>query len=441
MRIEMPTEQVLSQRPGILTGGKRRRVNGGICSPSRCCSCWRAFVPQCMRLHGHRAFFLPGLLLAAAFSGFGQTAAQVTPAPQTPAPAAAQAPPAAVPSPQEPEVQPPLSVDHDPIVSPDAPDNAAVSPGQPSTHEEVERQHGVYTLTRNVDEVVLNCTVVDQDGHLVKDLDQSDFHVFEDNVLQNIVSFSHSDVPVSLGIIVDNSGSMRDKRAAVNTAALDLVRASNPGDEAFIVNFSDEAFLDQDFTSDINKLREGLSHIESRGGTALYDAIVASADQLAHGARRPKQVLLVITDGEDNASTLNLEQTIRRIQDLQGPVVYSIGLLFGDEDRGSEAHRARRALQLLSDETGGLAFFPHSLADVDPIAAEMAQDIRNQYTIGYKSTRPFSEGGYRTVHVEARAPHHGKLFVRTKTGYYPRPETSGPRKTRVAETDNAPSVQ
>ena len=174
---------------------------------------------------------------------------------------------------------------------------------------ESKREHGVYTLTRNVDEVVLNCTVVDNDGHLVQDLQQGDFHVFEDNAPQNIVAFSHSDVPVSLGILVDNSGSMRDKRAAVNTAALDLVRASNPEDEAFIVNFSDEAFLDQDFTSDINKLREGLSHIESRGGTALYDAVVASADQLAHGARRPKQVLLIITDGEDNASTLNLEQT------------------------------------------------------------------------------------------------------------------------------------
>jgi len=383
--------------------------------------------------------------LAAAFFLFpapparAQAAAPAAPAPTTPAPAA-QSVPAAVPSPTLPETQPPLDVDHDPILSPDAADNAAVSPGHPGvTNEEAKRgATGVYTLTRDVDEVLLPCTVVDQDGHLVMDLQQSDFHVFEDNTPQTIVAFTHSDVPVSLGILVDNSGSMRDKRAAVNTAALDLVRASNPQDEAFIVNFSDEAFLDQDFTSDINKLRQGLSHIESRGGTALYDAVVASADQLSHGAQRSKQVLLIITDGEDNASTLNLEQTIRRVQDLGGPVIYSIGLLFGDDDRGQEAHRARRALQLLSDETGGLAFFPHSLADVDTIAAEVAKDIRNQYTIGYHSSKPASLGGYRTVRVEARAAHHGKLYVRTRTGYYPTLQTRSPHKTSVAESTSKP---
>jgi Ca-activated chloride channel homolog len=390
--------------------------------------------------------WLASFWLAASLTLFGQNPVQArsaTPQAQTPA---APATPAAVPSPQQPETQPPLDVDHDPIVSPDATDNAAVSPSQPnpgaSTNEEIKRQQGVYTLTRDVDEVILPCTVVDQDGHLVMDLTRNDFHVFEDNTLQNIVAFSHSDVPVSIGILVDNSGSMRDKRAAVNTTALDLVRASNPSDEAFIVNFSDEAFLDQDFTSDIGKLREGLAHIESRGGTALYDAIVASADQLSQGAKRSKQVLLVITDGEDNASTLNLEQTVRRVQDLGGPVIYSIGLLFGDEDRGQEAHRARRALQLLADETGGLAFFPKSLADVDPIAAEVARDIRNQYTIGYHSSKPASLGGYRTIHVDAHSgSHKGKLFVRTRTGYYPRPQGTPHRQSVAAETDHAATPQ
>jgi Ca-activated chloride channel homolog len=399
-------------------------------------------VPDSMRLCGNPRLLLCFLLTAAPLSLAAQAPATVpaSPAPQTAPPSAAQSAPANVPSPRQPETQPPLDVDHDPIVSPDAADDAAVSPTHPNApNQEIKRNQGVYTLTRDVDEVILPCTVVDQDGHLVQDLAQGDFHVFEDNTLQNIVSFTHSDVPVSLGILIDNSGSMRDKRAAVNTAALDLVRASNPEDEAFIVNFSDEAFLDQDFTSDINKLREGLSHIESRGGTALYDAVVASADQLSHGARRSKQVLLIITDGEDNASTLNLEQTVRRVQDLSGPVVYSIGLLFGDEDKGQEAHRARRALQLLSDETGGLAFFPHSLADVDSIAAEVAKDIRNQYTIGYHSSKAASLGGYRTVRVEAHAAHHGKLFVRTRTGYYPRPQTGTPHKTSVAET--APAHQ
>jgi Ca-activated chloride channel homolog len=350
------------------------------------------------------------------------------------APAPAQnPPPSAQTSPQQPESQPPLDVDRDPIVSPDAADNEPVSPGHPNGGQVAEREHGVYTLRRNVDEVVLNCTVVDSDNHLVQDLTRDDFHVFEDNVPQTIVSFQHSDIPVSMGILIDNSGSMRDKREAVNEAALDLVRASNPSDEAFIVNFSDEAFLDQDFTSDINKLRDGLAHIESRGGTALYDAVVASADQLSQGARRPKQVLLIITDGEDNASTLDLEQTIRRIQDLQGPVVYSIGLLFGDDAHGAEGRRAKRALTLLSQETGGIAFFPHALQDVDAIAAEVARDIRNQYTIGYHSTKPMSQGGFRAIRVDAKAPGHGRLNVRTKSGYYPKAEGAAQQKAAVAQ--------
>ena len=144
----------------------------------------------------------------------------------------------------------------------------------------------------------------------------------------------------------------------MNKSALDLIEASNPQDEAFVVNFSDEAFIDQDFTSSVNKLRDGLSHIDSRGGTALYDAVVASADKLVADAKRPKQVIVLITDGEDNASTLNLEQTIRRVQDLSGPVIYSIGLLFGDEMSRAEVRHARRALEMLSTETGGHCVFP-----------------------------------------------------------------------------------
>src|SRR5579883_2533392 len=332
--------------------------------------------------------------------------------------------------------QPPLNVDRDPVVSPDAADNQPISPtvsGKNAQSSETLQhgQHGGFTFRRDVDEVVLNAAVLDDHGHLVNDLTKDDFHVFEDGVQQTISSFQHQDIPVSMGIIIDNSGSMRDKRAAVNAAALDLVKASNRDDEAFVVNFSDEAFIDQDFTSDIGKLREGLAHIDSKGGTALYDAVVASADQLAKNAKRPKQALLIITDGEDNASTFNLEQTIRRVQDLQGPVVYSIGLLFGDEGGGRESRRAKRALKLLSDETGGIPFFPKSLADVDSIAAEVARDIRNQYTIGYHSTKPPSEGGYRVVRVEVRAPGHGKLFARTRSGYYPKPVASEPKSAQA----------
>jgi Ca-activated chloride channel homolog len=307
---------------------------------------------------------------------------------------------------------PSLTVDRDPVRSPDT-EKPTTATGQPLTKE----GEG-YVLRTNVEEVVLNATVL-AGTQLVENLQKDNFQVFEDGVKQNIVSFQHTDLPVSIALVVDNSGSMSKKRPAVNKSALDLVEASNPEDEAFVVNFSDEAYIDQDFTSNVNKLREGLSHIESRGGTALYDAVVASADKLVADAKRPKQVLVIITDGEDNASTLTLDQTIRRVQELSGPVIYSIGLLFGDEMSHAEVRHARRALELLSNETGGIAFFPKSVEQVDEVAAEVARDIRSQYTIGYHSTKPTTEPGFRRVQVTAEGPGMGKLTVRTRTGYFP----------------------
>jgi len=171
--------------------------------------------------------------------------------------------------------------------------------------------------------------------------------------------------------------------------------------------------LDQDFTSNIKKLQEGLEKIDSRGGTALYDAIVASASHLEKNGKLDKRVILVVTDGEDNASRESLEQAIRRLDVDNGPTVYAIGLL-GDEHQ----KRARRALQAMAERTGGEAFFPKDLREVDSITKEVAHDIRNQYTIGYKPDLGKNGGGYRTVHVEAKAPGHGKLQVRTRTGYY-----------------------
>jgi len=312
---------------------------------------------------------------------------------------------------QQPSVttgNPALTVDRDPVRSPDA---------ESLPMPEVVRQDSGYVLHTDVEEVVLNATVL-EGNKLVLDLKKENFQVFEDGVRQSIISFQHADLPVSIALVVDNSGSMSKKRPSVNKAAVDLVTASNPGDEAFVVNFSDEAFIDQDFTSNTSKLRDGLSHLESRGGTALYDAVTASADKLATDAKHPKQVLILITDGEDNASTMSLDQTIHRVQQLGGPVIYSIGLLFGDDMTRGESKHARRALEMLSTETGGMAFFPKSIEQIDEIAAEVARDIRNQYMVGYHSTKPSSDPGFRKVSLQATDGHR-KLNVRTRTGYFP----------------------
>jgi VWFA-related protein len=210
----------------------------------------------------------------------------------------------------------------------------------------------------------------------------------------------------------------------VDKASLDFVKLSNPEDEEFLVDFSWEAFIDQDFTNNIDKLQQGLGYIKSSGGTAIYDALVASADYLAKNAKHPKQVLLVITDGEDNASSATLEQTIRRIQDLDGPVIYCVGLLFGDDTDKRESRHARRVLETLAEQTGGAAYFPKSVNQVDEIAAEVAKDIRTQYTISYHSTKSPLLGGYREIHVEAKGKTFGRLSVRTRTGYFPKVATS-----------------
>jgi Ca-activated chloride channel family protein len=260
---------------------------------------------------------------------------------------------------------------------------------------------GNFTLRRDVEEVILNATVADSHGRRIEGLQKENFRVTEDGAVQTIADFEHQDLPISLAILVDNSGSMGAKRQAVNAAAVDLVNASNPEDETVIVNFADEAFQDTDLTSSVSKLRDGLSRIGSRGATALYDAVIVSADYLKEAASRPNQVILIITDGQDNASGNTLEETVRRIQELQGPIVYSIGLLFDDTGGGSEVRNAKHALIRLSDETGGTAYFPKKLAQVDEVAKEVAADIRSQYTIGYHSPKPASQGGYRAVHVDA----------------------------------------
>ena len=312
--------------------------------------------------------------------------------------------------PPSPTQAPSLTVDRDPVRSPE---------GDAAPSVVIRKEGEGYVLHTDVEEVELNCSVLDG-NRMVPDLKKENFTVLEDGVKQTLISFQHTDLPVSIALVVDNSGSMSQKRPSVNKSALDLIAASNPQDEAFVVNFSDEAIIDQDFTSNVNLLREGLSHIESRGATALYDAVVASADELVADGKHPKQVLILITDGEDNASTgYNLEQTIQRVRNLSGPVIYTIGLLFGDEMSHEDAKHARKALETLSTETGGMAFFPKNIEQIDQIAAEVARDIRNQYTLGYHSTKPTTDQSFRRVEVLAEAKGMGKLTVRTRTGYFP----------------------
>ncbi len=340
----------------------------------------------------------------------GSAASQpAAPAPGPPA----QTPPANAPAQSSEQEPAPLSQ------APNQPgDTVQVPQGQAP---EVQ-QGDVYVFKKEVDEVTLHATVVDDHNRLITNLAKDDFTVFEDGKAQRITSFRNEDIPVAMGIVIDNSGSMREKRPAVNAAAVNLVQSSNPQDQVFVVNFNEEYFLDQDYTAQVPKLKNALERIESRGGTALYDAVVASGDHLKKSGALEKKVLLVVTDGEDNASRETLEQALRRLEEKNGPTIYTIGLL-GEE----HAKRARRALRAMAEDTGGVAFFPTDLTQVQAITSQIAHDIRNQYTIGYKPSTPQSAGGYRTVKVEARAHGYKNLQVRTRSGYY-----AGQRPTAVA---------
>ncbi|MCU1272773.1 MAG: hypothetical protein JWO48_204 [Bryobacterales bacterium] len=277
---------------------------------------------------------------------------------------------------------------------------------QPATSEE-------FTFRSDTRLVDLPATVVDKEGHLVLNLPKSAFTVYENGVKQHITMFRHEDVPVSLGLVIDNSASMHDKRAKVASAAVALVAASNPQDEVFIMNFNDEATLEKDYTNDIKTLEEALKTINSKGGTAMRDALRMGVEHLKHGGKKEKKIVLVVTDGEDNASVETLDHLIKEGQQT-GVIIYGIGLLSDDEPR--EAEHAKRALDALTFATGGQVWYPKELSEVDGIAREVAHEIRNQYILGYTPSNQALDGSFRKIRVAVNAP--GDPIARTRTGYY-----------------------
>lgn len=294
-------------------------------------------------------------------------------------------------------------------------------PAKPPAAPEPRRRSD-YKIGVEVNLVVLHATVLDKKGKIVNNLEKNDFRVTEDGVPQKLAVFSHADIPVTMGIVIDDSGSMRSKRAAVNEAALTFVKTSNPQDQAFVVNFNDVYYLDTpgEFASNIEELKAALDKIDSRGGTALYDAVHASLDHLRLG-NRDKKVLLVITDGEDNASRYSFPELLKYAQQSNA-VIYTIGLL-GEEEPGGlfkkGPKKAGKILKDLAEATGGQAYFPKDLGEVGSTCEEIAHDIRNQYTLAYYPTNMKKDGSFRIVHVEAYSPvSHHRLIVRTRTGYY-----------------------
>lgn len=272
-----------------------------------------------------------------------------------------------------------------------------------------------YTISVNVNMVVLHATAQNSKNVLVSGLDRDDFQIYEDGALQPVKYFSHQDVPVTVGLVVDNSGSMRPKLTDVVTAGLAFARSSNPQDQMFVVNFNERVSFGlpdtMAFTDRAAQLEVVLSRITANGQTALYDAVAAALEHLKKG-NRDKKVLIVISDGGDNASKHSLAQIVA-LAGQSDAIVYTIGIFdVQDDDRNPGA------LKRLAKDTGGENFLPASSRDLAPICERIARDIRNQYTLAYVPTNRKRDGAYRVIQVKASGPGRGGLRIRTRTGYF-----------------------
>lgn len=292
-----------------------------------------------------------------------------------------------------------------------------------SRKEETANQKKGYTIGVNVDLVVVHTSIHDKNNHFISGLTKNDFRIFEDGVEQNMTTFSQEDVPISLGILLDLSGSMRGKIEDVNKAALAFIQASNPQDQVFLVGFNDEVELLQDFSSDIDEISDSLENIVVTGGTALFDAIYLGV-QKAHAGTDPKKAVVVITDGEDRDSYYTLDELLAKVQesDVQ---VYSIGFLnevpetslFGRWSK-TVPEQAHDALDRIAEETGGKAFFPKQISEINRIVAEIATELRNQYSLGYISSNAARDGSWRRLKIELKPAKAAGARLRFRRGYY-----------------------
>lgn len=260
--------------------------------------------------------------------------------------------------------------------------------------------------------VVLHATVRNGNGARVTDLDQAAFTVYENGKPQPITLFRRDDVPISVGLLIDNSGSMRPLRGRVERAALAFARASNPQDELFVLNFADRVRVDVPMTSDIHMLEAGIARVDAIGGTALRDAVSAGELYLRDHAKWDRRVLLIITDGYDNASQTTIEQ-IRQQAERGDTTIEAIGL-FGAGDQG-KARTGRHELTSITDRTGGGSYFPAEIDEIEAVAVDIAHQIRNQYTIAYAPLDQRLDGSYRTIKVQIRG--RERYSVQTKSGY------------------------
>lgn len=295
-----------------------------------------------------------------------------------------------------------------------------------------ETAESPYTISLNVDLVLLDVSVVDHDGNFVSDLEAENFRILEDGRPESISYFLKKDVPVTVGLAIDNSGSMRGKQPVIVAAGMAFAEASNPHDQMFVVHFNEHVRFGLSppdlFTNNPIQLRGALLRMISAGQTALYDAVSQAMDHFKK-ARHNRKALLLVSDGGDNASHRDLKETLQLVQSSH-VVVYTITL-----DDPTNPDQKPRVLRRMSKTSGGRSFFPTQLEQVAPICRSIATDIRNQYLLAYRSTNSKRDGAFRQVRVLLETPARRGLVVRTRQGYFGPADQGTAGRASVTEAD------
>ncbi len=290
--------------------------------------------------------------------------------------------------------------------------------------KKTEGKSGGYRIGVNVDLVMMYTSVFDKNGHFVGGLEKKDFNVYEDGVKQEIASFSREDVPVSMGIVLDLSGSMSDRMEQINNDARAFIEASNPQDEVFLIGFNDEVELLQGFTSNIDEITDALDNAVIMGGTALYDAIYLGVEEARKG-KNEKKAIVVLTDGEnaDRDSFYTLKQLLAFIQESDVQIFCIFLNEIPDEGfwgklRKSEVEKEFDVLKQISAESGSKAYHPDKTTDIHSIVSDIAHELRNQYSIGYFSTNRARDGSWRRVVIKLDLGIIPDPQLRYRRGYY-----------------------
>jgi len=280
-----------------------------------------------------------------------------------------------------------------------------------------ENKTGPSSLKIEVDLVLVNATVTDPSNRFVTGLEKEHFQVFEDKIDQKISHFSNEDLPTSIGLLFDVSSSMSDKISRAKDAAIAFLKTSNPDDEFFLETFADRPKVDEEFTSDVSEIQNRLAYKVAKGSTTLYDAVYLALEKMKQG-HNPKKAILLITDGEDTRSRYSLVNVRNAVKesDVQ---IYAIGIVSSFYSDFAQGRTGRAVLEEMTEITGGKAYFPNSVYELEDICTKIAIELKNQYILGYSSTNPSKDGRWRKIKVKLNAPKGlPALSVRSKSGYF-----------------------